>query len=1061
MKKSADTSQGATGTHWTFGLIDMAFGLLFTMAPLSSVSAYTVNFVNNTGLPSGYTICAQGYATYTAPNPPVPGGNFMVLSLNGNQASFATTASLSPAPQQGDPLPVFPITPGTTSLNITTNAGTAPILGARVYYYVIQGSSCFPYLYYQSVGNQGSVANDFPSGGAYIFSEITSTNDTTGGQTFDLSMVDSFSLPANATISSTPASYATIGQFDVTLQSAQNLAGIRTDFSSAMSALGAKGQPYLSLLSSTFNSQPSTNNLPGGASVTWPSYAYPSQTAPILNPHSLLSRFIPNPPSPAAPVQFFMPGASSALNYVFDTPLAALFSRTSYLNKTGVSGDTFYATPVSILPLPTGYAPAQLTLLQQNYPNGLPGLALCYLNGAYTPLTCGNQGGTLNSNGWIYNPVNSTVLTTQPIGSQPITGSVTGGSSTLTFDTPVVLPAGVNIYGWYLKVNNSTFSGGFDYVKGCNGVLSVAACTGTLTSVTVDQNSLGGVTQSQVVFGLFPANSSAASRSGSFASSGDQVFGNLGVFGGTLSGSTFAAGIGSPPSGTSGADLGNILVTALNRGVSGISATYSSSNDPQSTDSWQWAQESNWYPGSAVRNEYSFYLHTRALPNSNPNSPLFARPSPSATSANPGGLPMGMAYGFGFDENPAPSYAGAPQVPSEWNQTVGGNILVTFGPWLLTQPSGPFSLLVTKSGTGQSGGIVSSTSVIPTGSAINCGSTCVGTYDSGTVVTLKAQSSATAVFTGWSGAGCSGTGSCVVTMTQSQSVNANFTSPASGNYPLDVSVSGTGSVISTPAGISCTSTSGPCAQEETGGSTVVLTASPAGSTLFLGWTGYCSGTTLTCSVPMTQARTVAAAFGAVNQYQLSVSSGAGGKVTSSPAGIDCGAACLAGFDAGSQVFLEAAPEAGYVFSGWGGSCASFGSGACTLTMNTNRSVTATFTPVNPGEYPLTVTVSGSGSVGSSPAGISCGSNCSDSYGSGTSVSLSATPGSGFQFSGWYGACSGTGSCVVTMDQAQRVTAKFVAIPAPIPALGPWARLGLLLVMGSLVGWSLNVRLRLT
>ena len=75
---------------------------------------------------------------------------------------------------------------------------------------------------------------------------------------------------------------------------------------------------------------------------------------------------------------------------------------------------------------------------------------------------------------------------------------------------------------------------------------------------------------------------------------------------------------------------------------------------------------------------------------------------------------------------------------------------------------------------------------------------------------------------------------------------------------------------------------------------------------------------------------------------------------------------------------------------------------------------------------LTVATSGSGSgtVTSSPAGINCGSTCSHAYATGTSVTLSATPASGSVFSGWSGACSGTGGCTVTMSQARSVTATF-------------------------------------
>src|SRR5262249_45038596 len=77
-------------------------------------------------------------------------------------------------------------------------------------------------------------------------------------------------------------------------------------------------------------------------------------------------------------------------------------------------------------------------------------------------------------------------------------------------------------------------------------------------------------------------------------------------------------------------------------------------------------------------------------------------------------------------------------------------------------------------------------------------------------------------------------------------------------------------------------------------------------------------------------------------------------------------------------------------------------------------------------FALTVTRggTGSGTVGSSPSGINCGATCSASYNSGTVVTLTATPGGGSTFTGWSGACSGTGSCVVTMNAATTVTATF-------------------------------------
>jgi hypothetical protein len=74
---------------------------------------------------------------------------------------------------------------------------------------------------------------------------------------------------------------------------------------------------------------------------------------------------------------------------------------------------------------------------------------------------------------------------------------------------------------------------------------------------------------------------------------------------------------------------------------------------------------------------------------------------------------------------------------------------------------------------------------------------------------------------------------------------------------------------------------------------------------------------------------------------------------------------------------------------------------------------------------LTVSVTGSGTIISNPSNIDCTSGtCDASYGGGTMVTLSATPGNGLIFTGWSGACSGTASCIVTMSAAESVTAMF-------------------------------------
>ena len=163
--------------------------------------------------------------------------------------------------------------------------------------------------------------------------------------------------------------------------------------------------------------------------------------------------------------------------------------------------------------------------------------------------------------------------------------------------------------------------------------------------------------------------------------------------------------------------------------------------------------------------------------------------------------------------------------------------------------------------------------------------------------------------------------------------------------------------------------------------------------------------------------------GSVPKFGLTVSKAGGGTgaVTSSPGGIDCGADCAENYDEGTKVTLTPAADAGSEFTGWSGACT--GSGACEVTMSAAKSVTAQF---DLQQHQLSVARSGSGTgtVTSSPPGIDCGATCSANFTHGTSVSLSASPGEGSTFTGWSGACSGSGACEVTMDAAKSVTAVF-------------------------------------
>ncbi|MBL8141434.1 MAG: hypothetical protein JNM38_10020 [Acidobacteria bacterium] len=77
------------------------------------------------------------------------------------------------------------------------------------------------------------------------------------------------------------------------------------------------------------------------------------------------------------------------------------------------------------------------------------------------------------------------------------------------------------------------------------------------------------------------------------------------------------------------------------------------------------------------------------------------------------------------------------------------------------------TVAVTRAGAGT--GTVTST---PFG--ITCGATCSGRFVTGASVGLTAIADTASTFTGWSGGGCSGTGSCLINLAGNTSVTANF-----------------------------------------------------------------------------------------------------------------------------------------------------------------------------------------------------------------------------------------------------------------------------------------------
>ena len=160
-------------------------------------------------------------------------------------------------------------------------------------------------------------------------------------------------------------------------------------------------------------------------------------------------------------------------------------------------------------------------------------------------------------------------------------------------------------------------------------------------------------------------------------------------------------------------------------------------------------------------------------------------------------------------------------------------------------------LKIAESGSG-SGSVTSA----PTG--VDCGSACLHSFPMGTRVTLSAAAEAGSTFAGWSGGGCSGTGTCTVSVDSAITVTATFHGATTPTYTLTVSRagSGSGSVTSSPAGIACGTT---CSYGYAGGTAVTLSAVAAPDSTFAGWSGGCSGTGA-CTVVTTGDASVSAMF---------------------------------------------------------------------------------------------------------------------------------------------------------------------------------------------------------
>jgi hypothetical protein len=264
--------------------------------------------------------------------------------------------------------------------------------------------------------------------------------------------------------------------------------------------------------------------------------------------------------------------------------------------------------------------------------------------------------------------------------------------------------------------------------------------------------------------------------------------------------------------------------------------------------------------------------------------------------------------------------------------------------------------------------------------------------------------------------------------------------PIVGSLPREVVVTrtgaGSGTVTSTPAGID---RGADCSGTFPEGTTVTLVATPASGSVFAGWSGACTNAGNVCTVTVAQANAVTASFAPEARLSVLRAGDGEGGVSSSPFGIVCPQrTCATSRPAGDVVTLTATPEDGSVFAGWsGGGCT--GTDPCVVTLPAGATeVTATFLPATT----LTVVRAGPGGgrVVSAPAGIDCGDTCSQPFGVGSRVTLTAVPDLGSTVAGFSGAtCEApVSACTLTLHADRAVAVSFGTAPPgdPGPDGGP-------------------------
>ncbi len=269
-----------------------------------------------------------------------------------------------------------------------------------------------------------------------------------------------------------------------------------------------------------------------------------------------------------------------------------------------------------------------------------------------------------------------------------------------------------------------------------------------------------------------------------------------------------------------------------------------------------------------------------------------------------------------------------------------------------------------------------------------------GVYNHGSTPTITATPDTGYSFSSWSGSGVTNPSNQTTTasMTQTRDISASFTLLS---YPL-ILTSGEGGSVSGSGSFSH-------------GETPTIVATPNTGYVFNSWVGagVSNANSATTSISMTSSRTATATFSAID-YTLSLVAQNGGSVSGG------GVASY-----GEKIPINAIPDLNYTFHSWSGAGLDDPNSSSTFaTITGDTTITANFVVKTSDDHSLVLS--------SSPAagGIAVGSG---SYSPGTTVTISATPSTGYEFTGWAGsgiADSNSSTTSVLLSSDNNLTALF-------------------------------------